>query len=265
MTSWYSGNATYDTALAVAFAIVAATAFAALFVRTPYGRFSDEKFGASVDPRLGWFLMELPASVVFVCFYFQGDHALAPFPLFVFFVWMVHYANRGFIMPKLMRVPRGQKSSFSLFVVAIGWVVTGLHGYLNAVWASSLSPQIGWEWFGEPHVVAGVLLYYAALVGNIHSDHIVRNLRTRQEVTAGVKVYRIPEGGLFRFVTNPSYLTELVFWAGFALFTWSLAGVFILAISMANLIPRAISTHDWYRERFPEYPRDQKILVPFVW
>jgi hypothetical protein len=54
-------------------------------------------------------------------------------------------------------------------------------------------------------------------------------------------VYRIPEGGLFRFVTNPSYLAELVFWAGFALFTWSLAGVFILAISMANLIPRARS------------------------
>ena len=178
--TWYTSDATYDTALAVAFAIVAVAAAVAPFVRTPYGRFADKEFGVSLDPRLGWFLMELPASVVFVYFYVQGEHALAPLPLFVFFVWIVHYANRGFIMPQLMRVPRGQKTTFSLFVVAIGWVVTSLHGYLNAVWASSLSPQIGWEWFGTPHVIVGVLVYYAALAANIHSDHIVRNLRTAQ-------------------------------------------------------------------------------------
>jgi 3-oxo-5-alpha-steroid 4-dehydrogenase 1 len=263
--TWYSGDATYDTALTIAFAIVASTAAVAFLVRTPYGRFAHEKAGVSLDPRLGWFLMELPASVVFLFFYFQGENALAPFPLFVLFVWVVHYANRGFIMPALMRVPRGQKNSFALFVVAVGWVVTSLHGYLNAVWASSLSPQVGWEWFAEPHVIVGILLYYAGLIANIHSDHVVRSLRTSQEVADGVKVYRIPQGGLFRFVTNPSYLTELVFWAGFALFTWSLAGVFILAISMANLIPRAISTNVWYRARFPQYPPQRKILVPFVW
>ena len=81
--TWYTGDAAYDTTLAVAFAIVAVAAAVALFVRTPYGRFADEKFGASLDPRLGWFLMELPASVVFLYFYVQGEHALAPFPLFV--------------------------------------------------------------------------------------------------------------------------------------------------------------------------------------
>jgi hypothetical protein len=34
---------------------------------------------------------------------------------------------------------------------------------------------------------------------------------------------------------------------------------------MANLIPRAISTHMWYLESFPDYPRQRRILVPFVW
>ena len=62
--TWYTGDATYDTALIVAFAIVAVTTAVAPFVRTPYGRFADEKFGVSLDPRLGWFVMELPASVV---------------------------------------------------------------------------------------------------------------------------------------------------------------------------------------------------------
>ena len=263
--TWYTGDPTYDTALAIGFAIVVATAIATLFTNTPYGRFADDKYGVSLDPRLGWFLMELPAMVVFLYFYFQGSNAGAPFPLFVLFVWVIHYTNRGFIMPALMRVPLGQRSSFSLFVVAIGWVVTSLHGYLNASWASTYSNHVGWDWFSDPRFIVGVLLYYGGLLVNLHSDHIVRKLRTKEEVAQEVKEYRIPRGGLFEYVSNPSYFSELVFWAGFALFTWSLAGVFILAISMANLVPRAIATDAWYREKFADYPPERKILVPFIW
>jgi 3-oxo-5-alpha-steroid 4-dehydrogenase 1 len=262
---WYTGNSTYDTALTVAFAVVAVTVIAALFIQTPYGRFADEKYGTSLDSRLGWFLMELPASVVFIYFYFQGPNAVAPFPLFVLFVWVVHYANRGFIMPALMRVPKGQKTSFSLFVVVVGWLVTSLHGYLNGTWASTFSDRVGWEWFTHPSVVIGVLLYYGGLLVNLHSDHVLRNLRTKEEVAQGIREYRLPRGGLFEYVSSPSYFSELIFWTGFAVFTWSLAGVYILAISMANLIPRAVASHQWYREKFPDYPTSRKILIPFVW
>lgn len=261
----YTGDTFYDTTLAVGFAIAALTAIGALFIRTPYGRFADDSFGVSLDPRLGWFLMELPASLSFVYFFWKGPNAATPFALFVLFVWLVHYANRGFIMPALMRVPVGQKSSFSLMLVVVGWLVTSLHGYLNATWASSHAQHAGFAWFSDPRFIFGVTLYYAAFFANLHSDHIVRQLRTREEVAQGIKSYRIPSGGLFRYVSNPSYLTEILFWAGFAIFTWSLAGVYILAISMANLIPRAAATHAWYRETFSDYPQGRKILVPFVW
>jgi 3-oxo-5-alpha-steroid 4-dehydrogenase 1 len=183
----------------------------------------------------------------------------------VLFVWVVHYANRGFLMPALMRVPLGQRSSFSLFVVAIGWVVTSLHGYLNGSWASTYAHHVGWDWFADPRFIMGVLLYYGGLLFNLHSDHTLRQLRTKEEVAQGIKEYRLPRGGLFEYVSNPSYFSELVFWAGFALFTWSLAGVFILSISMANLVPRAIATHAWYREKFADYPPERRILVPFIW
>jgi 3-oxo-5-alpha-steroid 4-dehydrogenase 1 len=66
-------------------------------------------------------------------------------------------------------------------------------------------------------------------------------------------------------VNNPSYFSELCFRVGFAVMTWSLAGIYILTISMANLIPRAIATHRWYRQRFPDYPSKRKILIPYVW
>src|SRR5262249_30176209 len=97
------------------------------------------------------------------------------------------------------------------------------------------------------------------------ADHVLRVLRTRDEVKRGERVYRIPLGGLFRWVTNASYLAELVLWAGFALFTWSPGGVYIFAIRAATLVPRAISTHRWYRERFPDYPVERRALIPFVW
>jgi 3-oxo-5-alpha-steroid 4-dehydrogenase 1 len=100
---------------------------------------------------------------------------------------------------------------------------------------------------------------------NVHSDAVIRNLRTKEEVERGDKIYRIPEGGGFRFVTNPHYLGELTMWTGFALLTWSLPGVFILTLSAANLVPRAVETHRWYRERFPEYPRSRRALVPFLY
>jgi 3-oxo-5-alpha-steroid 4-dehydrogenase 1 len=261
----YSGSASYDLVLQIGFAIALVTLVSAAFVQTPYGRFADSRYGVSLDPRIGWFLMELPASVVFIWYFVQGEHALAPFPLFVLFVWGVHYLNRGFVMPALMRVPRGQKSSFSFFVVAVGWAVTSLHGYLNGTWASSLSDRIGWDAFAEPSFVIGVAIYYGGLAVNLHSDHIVRNLRTKEEIRQGIKRYRVPHGGLFEYVTNPSYLSEIVFWLGFAIFTWSLAGVYILLVTCANLVPRAVATHRWYREKFPDYPPERRILIPFVW
>ena len=79
--------------------------------------------------------------IVFLYFYARGPNAAAPFPLFVLFVWVVHYANRGFVMPALMRVPRGQRSSFSFSVVVIGWVVTG-----QGLWQSALP---GWAIWPE--------------------------------------------------------------------------------------------------------------------
>mgnify|MGYP006944245125 CR=1 FL=1 len=40
--------------------------------------------------------------VVFLYFYLKGPNLVAPLPLFVLFVWVVHYANRGFLMPALI-------------------------------------------------------------------------------------------------------------------------------------------------------------------
>lgn len=262
----FTGQPAYDTTLTVAFAYVAVVSLAAWFIPSPYGRFASQKFGISLDPRLGWFLMELPATLSFLYFFLQGARRSDPVPLLLAGMWLIHYSNRGFLFPLLMRVPRGHSASFSLMVVAFGWLATSLHGYLHASFFSGagLGAHYTADWLRDPRFLCGVAIYYSALFGNIHSDAILRRLRTKEEIASGARVYRIPQGGLFRFVTNPSYFTELVAWAGWALATWSLAGVYIFLLSAANLIPRAVSTHRWYRERFSDYPPERRVLIPFV-
>jgi hypothetical protein len=56
----------------------------------------------------------------------------------------------------------------------------------------------------------------------------------------------------------------MVQWAGWALATWSLAGLAFAVYTGANLAPRALAHHAWYRQRFPDYPARRRALVPFV-
>ena len=109
--NWYTGNTFFDTLLTVAFCIVGATIIASFFIQTPYGRFGDRFPGISLSPRLGWFLMELPASVVFIIFFVTGPKAGNLVPLIFCAIWCIHYLNRGYIFPFLIRVPPGSKSS----------------------------------------------------------------------------------------------------------------------------------------------------------
>ncbi len=257
---WYTHDPVFDTLLLIALTMPPGAILALQFMKAPYGRFGETSRG--VGARLGWFLMELPATVVFWLAYLSGPNRGELVPMILACIWMIHYTNRGWIFPLLIRAPKG-KANFGYFVLTTGMMVTTLHGYLNGRFFSTFGDYPP-SWLRDPRFILGVLLYFGGLALNIHSDAILRNLRTREEVERGEKIYRMPRGGGFELVTNPSYLGELILWLGFALFTWSLPGVFILTITAANLIPRARANHRWYRERFEDYPSTRRALIPYL-
>jgi hypothetical protein len=45
---------------------------------------------------------------------------------------------------------------------------------------------------------------------------------------------------------------------------WNLPAVSFLAWTVANLIPRALSHHKWYKKQFADYPAGRKAIIPFV-
>ena len=262
---WYTGDATFDTVLTIALALIPLTVIGLLVMKAPYGRFAEGTGKLALDPRLGWFLMELPATLVFWVTYMMTPRRFELVPMILAGLWLLHYTNRGFVFPALMRVPKGSKGTFGWLVILSGWGVTGMHGFMNASWYGRLGTHLTEQWLTDPRFIIGLAVYFCGLTMNVHADAVLRNLRTKEEVANAERVYRIPTGGLYRWVTNPSYLGELIAWAGFACFTWSLAGVFIFGITAANLVPRALSTHRWYHEKFDDYPKARRALIPLLW
>ena len=107
---------------------------------------------------------------------------------------------------------------------------------------------------------AGLALFLGGFVLHVVSDAMIRRLRGE-----GKTGYKIPRGGMFRLVGgNPNYLGEIVQWIGFALMTRSVAAWAFAFFTFCNVFPRAISNHRWYHERFPDYPAERKIIVPFL-
>ena len=88
--SWYTGDPVFDTVLAIGFAFAAFTIIGSLFTQSPYGRFASDQYGINLNPKLGWWLMEIPATVVFLWFYLRGPRAAEALPMLLALVWLIH-------------------------------------------------------------------------------------------------------------------------------------------------------------------------------
>ena len=266
--TWYTGDSTFDTVLAIGLGFAAFTIIAGAFAQSPYGRFASDSYGINLNPKLGWWLMEIPATASFLWFYLQSDSAnWTVTTLFLGGLWMLHYGNRGWFFPLSIRVAPGAKSSFSFMVMAMGMFVTGIHAYLNATWFTSLGKHLTPEWLSDPRFIIGLMVYAVGLFLILTSESVVRNLRDKNPAAApkeGESRYKIPYGYGYKWVSSPQYLGELIAWAGFSILTWGLPGVMIFLISAGNLVPRALGTHKWYKEKFDNYPTNRKALIPYV-
>jgi steroid 5-alpha reductase family enzyme len=130
----------------------------------------------------------------------------------------------------------------------------------NGYWLFWAGPERPLSWLADPRFLVGVLLFLGGMAVNLSSDYRLLGLRR----SGGARYQNPPARGLFRWVSCPNYLGEIVEWCGWALATWSLAGLSFAAWTVANLVPRALAHHRWYRATFPEYPAARKALIPFL-
>ncbi|HEX4447735.1 MAG TPA: DUF1295 domain-containing protein [Polyangiaceae bacterium] len=243
------------TPVTTMFALAAVTLATLSFVVAPYGRHARRGWGPTLPSRIGWIAMESPAVVAFTAFYLLGHHRAEAGPMVLLGMWLAHYVHRAFVFPFAMRT---NDKRMPVAIVAMGFSFNVFNAWVNARWISEHGEYPA-GWLVDPRFVLGVTIFFVGLAGNVRADRRLMALRA-----PGERGYKVPQGGLHAYVSSPNYLGEIVEWLGWALATWSLPGLAFAVYTIANLAPRALHHHAWYRRTFPDYPRNRKALLPFL-
>jgi hypothetical protein len=248
------GWSIYHWLLAASFIAAPITFFILLFIDAPYGRFTRHGWGPTLNNRLGWCLMESPAVMVFG--YLALTTAEQSLVLWSFFVmWQVHYLHRAFLYPFTLN----SSQSMSIVVLLAGIAFNVLNGYLNGSSLQLNAHHYAMDnWYSHWQFQLGLTLFLIGTFINKRSDAELRRIRSD-----GGKDYQIPNEFLHKYVSCPNYLGEIIQWCGWAIATWSLAGLSFALWTIANLLPRALATHRWYQVKFPDYP-GRKALIPGI-
>jgi hypothetical protein len=244
----------FNTLVLIWIALALALTPIQIFVTAPYGRHVRAGWGPGLPNRLGWFLMEAVSLVLFAAL-FLGGPALKTTPAWIFFaLWIAHYANRSLIFPWRTKT-RGKMIPLAIVggAVCFNLVNAGLNGFYLGTLARYPN-----AWLADPRFLLGVAVFLIGAGINIWADNKLIALR------GGDDGYVIPRGGLFERISCPNLFGEIVEWFGFALMCWNLPALSFAIWTAANLIPRALSHHAWYRGHFPDYPQARRAVIPFV-
>lgn len=269
-------------------------------IDAPFGRFSPTTPSIFlVDGIKSWILMELVSPITFVYAYMNSpispltagtspSLSLSYPPTFLAALYLIHYFNRSLVSP--LRTPSRSKSHIMVPFFAVTFnIVNG--SLMGAYLSSPLAHSFLQGAYNRPLFWLGVGTWALGFAGNILHDEILLNLRRSAKAKGKGKDsddnnngknkqehYAIPHGYLYKYISYPNYFCEWVEWFGFALaaapppsfasagdFLATMTPPFIFVMSEVFLmINRAYKGHRWYLNRFPDYPRERKAVIPFL-
>mmetsp|Transcript_15093 Transcript_15093/g.17360 ORF Transcript_15093/g.17360 Transcript_15093/m.17360 type:complete len:282 (-) Transcript_15093:288-1133(-) len=208
-----------------------------------------------------WIVMESP-NLFWACYFYslqprgwiQDHENLVNVVLLVLFV--SHYINRTIIYPIQMS---SKSQPMPLTISSAAFCFCTLNGYIQSKNLFELQ-KYPIHTLTAPTFIFGIMIFCTGMAINIQSDSILRNLRRKNTE------YVIPRGGMFEWISCPNMCGEILEWGGFALACgFSLPAVAFFLYTCANLVPRAVSHHEWYNTRFDNYPVKRKAWLPLIW
>jgi 3-oxo-5-alpha-steroid 4-dehydrogenase 1 len=226
------------------------------FFPAPYGRHWKKGWGPQVSSRTGWVCMELVSLVGMNILFFLGNRSTGIVALIFLAMWTLHYTYRALFFPLTRKYT---KATMPCVIMLSGMLFNGCNSFFNGCYLFHLAAPYPEVWFVDARFIFGAVFFIAGFGIHVHSDHILNKLKD-----SGYSGYRIPYGGLFRWVSCPNYLGEILEWSGWALATWNTAALGFALWTIANLAPRAVFHHKWYHNTFRDYPRRRKALIPYL-
>ncbi len=231
---------------------------ALFFVKAGYGIFRTKDWGISLPNKVGWIIMECPAFLMMLYLWYASSSKLNP-AIFTFFIlFEIHYFQRAFVFPLLMK----GKSRMPIAITAMGVLFNVINAFLIGYDLFFLKSNFYTAtWLSTPAFSIGCIIFFAGMAINLHADQVIRNLRP-----AGDTRHYLPQKGIYRYVTSGNYFGELVEWIGFAILTQSVAAWIFVLWTFANLAPRAYAIRQRYWEEFgKEAVGKRKCLIPYIY
>jgi protein-S-isoprenylcysteine O-methyltransferase Ste14 len=242
--------------LLIIWVLIAIGTFIYLFFESaPYGRHVKNGWGILIPARLGWIVMESPSVLLMIGYALIVKDQLEVIHKIFLLIWLTHYIHRTFIYPFVMQITNPKMpisiafSAFFFNIVNVSIQAFGIF-YLT---------QYSDSWISSPVFIAGVSIFLIGMYINIKSDYIMISLKKKK----GPR-YLIPNTFLYRYLSAPNYFGEIIEWFGWMILTWSISGVVFLIWVIANLFPRAIAHHKWYKDKFDDYPKNRKAIIPGI-
>ncbi len=230
------------------------------FVNAGYGQFRTRSWGWSINNRVGWILMEAPVFLVMLVIWAQSGYSLHVPELVLFGLFQLHYLQRSFIFPFLMK----GRSEMPVAIMLMGVLFNTINGILqggNLYWYPNPDYADGASYLLRWHVILGIALFIAGFIINLHSDRVIRRLRK-----PGDTRHYLPHRGFYRYVTSANYFGELLEWTGYAIATATLAAWVFPIWTAANLVPRAHAIHKRYHDEFGDAAvSHRRRIFPFIY
>ena len=153
---------------------------------------------------------------------------------------------------------RKKQNSYCPIIIILSAICFNLvNGFINGYYFGNIA-QYDNTYILNINFILGSIVFIIGIVINLISDNILLKIKNLNQG------YNIPHNFLYNYISCPNYFGEIIEWFGFAIMTWSLPGLLFALWTIFNLVPRAISTHRWYKTQFENYPPNRKAIIPYI-
>ncbi len=226
-----------------------------LRIDAPYGRYTNRNWGPLINNKLAWFLMEIPVLIIVGVGTFYKNENLS-IPVFIIAgLFCLHYLHRSIVFPLRLRTTGKQ---MPVLIMCFAILFNLANGFFLGYYFRNFAHYEN-AWLSTPWFIAGLIFFVAGAYINIVSDSKLILLRK-----PGESGYRIPHSFLFKWISCPNHFGEMLEWLGFALICVNLPAWSFFIWTVANLLPRSIAHHKWYKQKFPNYPKERRAVFPYV-
>ncbi|KAK1287440.1 Polyprenol reductase 1 [Acorus calamus] len=220
-----------------------------------YSKFWDSqpnKVGIKISSRAGMFALYAPAAIAGLVSF--GFPAVAASPR----GWLLSLALSVHFLKRVFEVLFVHQYSGAMILDSV--IPISLSYFLSTV--TAIYAQYLTQGLPEPEVdlkYAGIALFLLGISGNFYHHLILSKLRNKDD-----KGYKIPKGGLFGLVICPHYLFEIIDFVGISCISQTLYVLSFTLGTVLYLMGRSYATRRWYLSKFPNFPKNVKALIPFV-